>query len=221
MLAATSPATRRVRIAVGFLAEVAEQHAGQVFALGMAEQHRMVGAGTKTLEQAHPASRAALSNAHRANEILAAKVRRATEGHQEAARIERTERERVEFDVQVLGAPCVTAAARKWWRVEHYQVETLLAPAQQLARLAMREANGVGRIAIELQVAPRPLERLRGSVHGDDFFGAALERVEREAPGVAAQIEHAGAVRQSAEARAIFALVEKGTGLLAVLQIDD
>src|ERR1700693_5896325 len=47
-------------VAVGFLAEVAEQHAGQVFALGMAKQHRMVAAGTKTLEQAHPASRAAL-----------------------------------------------------------------------------------------------------------------------------------------------------------------
>src|ERR1700687_3949434 len=113
----------------------------------MAEQHRMVGAGTKAREQTHPAPRAALGDSHRADEILAAKVRRATEGHQEAARIERAERQRVEFDVEMLGAARLCAAACKWRRVERDQIETLVAFAQELARLAMYEADGVGRIA--------------------------------------------------------------------------
>src|ERR1700730_13872379 len=124
----------------------------------MAEQHRMVGAGAKAREQAHPAPSAALGYSHRADEILAAKVRRATEGHQDAARIECAEGQRVEFDVEVLGAARVGAAARKWRRVERDQIETLIAFAQELARLAVYEVDGVGRIAVEFQVAPRPSE---------------------------------------------------------------
>src|SRR5580704_13688477 len=125
----------------------------------MAEQHRMVGAGAKARKQAHPPPRAALGDAHCTDEILAAKMRRATEGHQEAAWIERAERQRVEFDVEMFGAARVGAAARKWWWVEHDQIETLVALAQEFARVAVHEANGVGRIAVEFQVAPRPSER--------------------------------------------------------------
>ena len=68
----------------------------------------------------------------------------------------------------MLGAPRVGAAARKWRRIEHDQIEKLVAPAEQFARLAMHEADGAGRIAVELQVAPRPIERVRGSVDRDD-----------------------------------------------------
>ena len=65
----------------------------------------MVGTGAETLEQAHPAARAAFGDAHRADEILAVEMRRTTEGHKKAAGAERADCERIEFDVEVLGAP--------------------------------------------------------------------------------------------------------------------
>ena len=67
----------------------------------------------------------------------------------------------------------------------------------------MHEADGARRIAVELKVAPRTIECVRRSVDRDDLFRAALQRVSAKPPGVAAQIEHASAGGQRAEARAV------------------
>src|SRR5579872_3064366 len=187
----------------------------------MAEKHRMIGTGAKTRKQAHPASASALGDTHRTDEVFAAKVRGATEGHQEAARIKRAEGQRVEFDVEMFGAPRVGARARKWRRIKHDQIETLIALTQEDPRFTMHEANGACRIAIELKIALRPVECVRRSVNGDGLRRAALQRVQGEAAGVAAQIEHAGAGGERTEARPVFALIEKRAALLAMLEVND
>src|SRR5205823_1005460 len=181
----------------------------------------MIGTGAKARKQAHPAPGTALGNTHRTDEVFAAKVRGATEGHQEAARVKRAEGQRVEFDVEMFGAPRVGARARKWRWIKHDQIETLIALTQKDTRFPMHEANGARRIAVELKVSLRPVECVRRSVDGDDLRRAALQRVQREAAGVAAQIEHARAGGERTEARPVFALIEKPSALLAMLEVND
>ena len=75
--------------------------------------------------------------------------------------------------------------------------------------------EGVGR-----QVLARHLERRRRALDRDDARRAAGERVDGEAAGVAEAVEHFAPCGERAHALAVFALVEKEAGLLALLDVD-
>src|SRR5579863_6172597 len=89
----------------------------------MTEHHRMVAAWTKSFDEAKIAPRAPLRDPHGSEEIFAAEMRRATEGHQRAAGRDRAHRERVELDVKMSGAQAVLDTARKGRRIDNHDRE--------------------------------------------------------------------------------------------------
>src|SRR2546423_817995 len=101
----------------------------------------MVRAGSEMLEDSHAAAASGLRDAHGAHEVLAAKMRGATERHEFAAGGERAHRHRVELDIEMLGARRIATASGERRRIKHDEIEPLLRVSQEFAGVALEKLD--------------------------------------------------------------------------------
>ena len=149
---------------------------------------------------------------------------RARERGEHAAGLEHLEREQVDVLVRAGSALRVRRGRRELRRIEDDEVERRARVAQaaqvdervRLDPLAARRVEA--RVARDVRARLR--DRVGRAVDGRRARGAARERGEREAAGVAEHVQHAPPARERAHDAPVVALVEIEARLLARDRID-
>src|SRR6478735_2139088 len=199
--------------------EHAAEHRLQVTRLLHLRQERMVGTGAGDLEHLHRAPGVERGAAQHVEELFLAHQARAGERGEQAARLHHAQRQLVHVQVFLERGDHLLAVARHLGRVEDHDVE-LLAVVPRIAQpredVRLHEARAH---VVEFGVALGDLDDIVVDVDAHHFAGAARGRVDREAAGVAAQVEHALAGAQVREPLAVLALVGEEPRLVRARRI--
>src|SRR5947209_938888 len=143
---------------------------------------------------------------------------RARAGHKNAARFEHLQRAKIEFFVSTQCCWKRLLALGKGWRIENDGLELppSVRPVSQQIECIRFEPLDFGssqRAAVHFEIALTSFECGTGLVDPNDLLAAA-SKVQRESTLVAEDVQRVS-VRISLRGCVVFALVEKGSGLLS------